>query len=187
MKTISQMLKPRESVFKDTTREDTLNLSDFAEGRIDGKKFFAENFKTQGMRTLFETAFKRFKGESDTGVIKLTQAMGGGKTHNMLALALLAQDASLRKEVLSTSSYDDIGDIKVITFSGRENADYGIWGSIAEQLGKTNVFSEYYSPLKAPGERLGSISYKVKTFSFFLMSCHPILKMQKQLPLVTLI
>ena len=153
MKTISQMIKPRESVFKDTTREDTLNLSDFAEGRIDGKKFFAENFKTQGMRTLFETAFKRFKGESDTGVIKLTQAMGGGKTHNMLALALLAQDASLRKEVLSTSSYDDIGDIKVITFSGRENADYGIWGSIAEQLGKTNVFSEYYSPLKAPGEK----------------------------------
>ena len=73
MKTISQMLKPRESVFKDTTREDTLNLSDFAEGRIDGNKFFAENFKTQGMRTLFDTAFKRFKGESDTGVIKLTR------------------------------------------------------------------------------------------------------------------
>ena len=153
MKTISQMLKPRESVFKDATREDTLNLSDFAEGRIDGKKFFDENFKTQGMRTLFETAFKRFKGESDTGVIKLTQAMGGGKTHNMLALALLAQDVSLRKEVLSTSNYDDIGDIKVITFSGRENADYGIWGSIAEQLGKANVFSKYYSPLKAPGEK----------------------------------
>lgn len=147
------MLKPRDSVFKDTTREDTLNLSDFAEGRIDGNKFFAENFKTQGMRTLFDTAFKRFKGESDTGVIKLTQAMGGGKTHNMLALALLAQDANLRKEVLSTSSYDNIGDIKVITFSGRENADYGIWGSIAEQLGKANVFSDYYSPLKAPGEK----------------------------------
>lgn len=153
MKTIFEMLKPRESVFKDTTREDTLNLSDFAEGSIDGKKFFSENFLTQGMRTLLETAFKRFKGESDTGVIKLTQAMGGGKTHNMLALALLSQDGELRREVLGSSSYDEIKNIKVVTFSGRENADYGIWGSIAEQLGRTDAFSDYYSPLKAPGEK----------------------------------
>ena len=44
---------------------------------------------TKGMEILLTTAFKRFKGESETGVIKLTQAMGGGKTHNMLALAFL--------------------------------------------------------------------------------------------------
>ena len=62
MKSVAEMLKPRESVFSDTTREDVLNLSDFAEGRINGEKFFSENFKTQGMSMLFDIAFKRFKG-----------------------------------------------------------------------------------------------------------------------------
>ena len=80
MKTISEILKPRESVFSDTVRDDVLNLSDFADGKVDADKFFSENFETQGMKMLFDTAFKRFRGQSDTGVIKLTQAMGGGKT-----------------------------------------------------------------------------------------------------------
>lgn len=152
MKTLREMLKPRESVFSDTAREDVLNLSDFAEGTIDAEKFFSENFQTQGMNMLFDTAFKRFKGESDTGVIKLTQAMGGGKTHNMLALALLASNEKLREKLLGDKAAG-IGEIKVVTFSGRENADYGIWGSIAEQLGKKEFFSDFYSPLKAPGEK----------------------------------
>lgn len=152
MKTLREMLKPRESVFSDTAREDVLNLSDFAEGTIDAEKFFSENFQTQGMNMLFDTAFKRFKGESDTGVIKLTQAMGGGKTHNMLALALLASNEKLREKILGKSA-EGIGEIKVVTFSGRENADYGIWGSIAEQLGKKEFFNDFYAPLKAPGEK----------------------------------
>ena len=151
MKTIMEVLKPRENVFSDTTREDVLNLTDFAEGRIDSEKFFSENFQTQGMSLLFDTAFSRFKGESDTGVIKLTQAMGGGKTHSMLALALLAQNIELREKLLD-SFFIGIGEIRVLTFSGRENADFGIWGSIAEQLGKKEFFKDYYSPLKAPGE-----------------------------------
>ncbi|AGA67680.1 putative ATPase (AAA+ superfamily) [Desulfitobacterium dichloroeliminans LMG P-21439] len=152
MRTINEMLKPRENVFSDTAREDVLNLTDLAENRIDANKFFGENFQTQGMTVLFDTAFARFKGESDTGVIKLTQAMGGGKTHSMLALALLAQNAELREKLLGPT-YAGIGEIRVVSFSGRENADFGIWGSIAEQLGKKEFFKDYYSPLKAPGEK----------------------------------
>ena len=152
MNTIFEVLKPRDNVFSDTAREDVLNLTDFTDNRIDAYKFFGENFQTQGMTVLFDTAFSRFKGESDTGVIKLTQAMGGGKTHSMLALALLAQNAELREKLLG-NSYAGIGEIKVVSFSGRENADFGIWGSIAEQLGKKEFFKDYYSPLKAPGEK----------------------------------
>ena len=152
MRTINEMLKPRENVFSDTAREDVLNLTDLAENRIDANKFFGENFQTQGMTVLFDTAFARFKGESDTGVIKLTQAMGGGKTHSMLALALLAQNSEIRENLLGPT-YAGIGDIRVVSFSGRENADFGIWGSIAEQLGKKEFFKDYYSPLKAPGEK----------------------------------
>ena len=152
MKTVLELCKPRESVFLDTTRDDVLNLSDFVENKINPDKFFNENFKTKGMDLLLTTAFKRFKGESDTGVVKLTQAMGGGKTHNMLALALLAQNRTWRNKILG-KEFNDIGEIKVVAFSGRESdADFGIWGRIAEQLGKKDVFKELYTPLKAPGE-----------------------------------
>lgn len=152
MGTVFELCEPRASVFVDTTRDDVLNLSDLVEGRINGESFFEENFKTAGMKQLFETAFGRFQGKSETGVIKLTQAMGGGKTHNMLALALLAQDPALRKKILG-KAYDDVGEVKVIAFSGRESdAEFGIWGSLAEQIGKKELFASLYSPLKAPGE-----------------------------------
>ena len=152
MKSVAELCKPRASVFVDTTRDDVLNLSDLVEGRIDAEHFFDENFKTRGMDILFNTAFARFEGKSATGVIKLTQAMGGGKTHNMLALALLSQNPALRKKILGRA-YESIGEIKVIAFSGRESdAEFGIWGSLAEQLGKKDAFASYYSPLRAPGE-----------------------------------
>jgi hypothetical protein len=153
MKTVFELCKPRESVFVDTTRDDVLNLRNLIENNIDIDKFFDENFMTKGMEILLTTAFKRFKGESETGVIKLTQAMGGGKTHNMLALALLAKNKEWRRKILG-KEFDNIGDIKVIAFSGRESdAPYGIWGSLAEQLGKKEVFKDLYTPLKAPGEK----------------------------------
>lgn len=153
MKTVFELCKPRDSVFLDTTRDDVLNLSDLIDDNIDVDKFFSENFKTKGMDILLTTAFKRFKGESSTGVIKLTQAMGGGKTHNMLALALLAKNKEWRRNLLG-NEYNDIGNIKVVAFSGRESdADFGIWGSLAEQLDKKEVFKDLYTPLKAPGEK----------------------------------
>nr|WP_307816113.1 DUF499 domain-containing protein [Thermobrachium celere] len=46
-----------------------------------------------------------------------------------------------------------LGEIKVVAFTGRESdAPFGIWGSIAEQLGKKEYFKDYYSPLQAPGQ-----------------------------------
>lgn len=152
MKMIADLCKPRESVFSDTQRDDVLNLSDLIGGKIDAARFFNENFKTKGMEILFDTAFKRFSGWSDTGVIRLTQAMGGGKTHSMLAVALLAQYPEWRKKFLG-DAYDNVGKIQVVAFSGRESdAPLGFWGSIAEQLGKREFFADHYSPLRAPGE-----------------------------------
>jgi predicted AAA+ superfamily ATPase len=154
MKTLFELCKPRESVFDETKREDVLNLSDLVEGRIDPATFFEENYLTGGMTILFETAFKRFVNEGATGVVKLTQAMGGGKTHNMLALGLLAGNPEYREKSMGSSSrYKGLGEIRVVAFSGRESdAPLGIWGSIAEQIGKKDLFQQYYTPLSAPGE-----------------------------------
>ena len=154
MKTLFELCQPRESVFDETKRDDVLDLTDLIENRIDPHRFFEENYITQGMKVLFETAFKRFHRQSATGVIKLTQSMGGGKTHNMIALGLLAKHPELRGKVLGDRfKGSHLGKIKVVAFTGRESdAPYGIWGAIAEQLGKKEVFKDYYSPLQAPGQ-----------------------------------
>jgi len=152
MKTVFELCKPRESVFVDTTRDDVLNLSDLIEDKIDVDRFFEESYQTKGMEILLTTAFQRFMGHSSTGVVKLTQAMGGGKTHNMLALGLLAKHKEWRHKLFG-KEFDAVGEIKVVAFSGRESdAEFGIWGSIAEQLGKKDLFKDLYAPLKAPGE-----------------------------------
>ena len=104
MKSVAELCRPRPNVFVDTARDDVLNLSDLIEGNIDPDAFFEENFRTKGMNILFQTVFNRFMGKSETGVIRLTQAMGGGKTHNMLALALLAQNPSQDVRVMRSSA-----------------------------------------------------------------------------------
>jgi len=154
MKTLFELCIPRKSVFEETNREDVLNLSDLKEGSIDIDRFFSENYVTVGMKTLVETAFSRFMQRGQTGVVKLTQAMGGGKTHNMIALGLLAAHPEIRPKILTDSyKYKSLGKVRVAIFSGRESdARYGIWGCLAEQIGKKEQFDQYYSPLSAPGE-----------------------------------
>jgi hypothetical protein len=153
MKTLKQACKIRESVVDETQRDDTLDLSNITNGNIDEDRFFAETFITNGMELLFDTAFKRFRGEAGTGLVKLTQAMGGGKTHNMVALGILARNPKFRKEILGGKYNDYKEEVEVISYTGRESdLEYGIWGEIAKQLGKEDLFSPYYSPLKAPGQ-----------------------------------
>lgn len=154
MKALYELCKPRQSVFDEKKREDVLNLSDLIEGKIEPASFFEENYLTSGMSILFDAAFKRFIGQGATGLIKLTQAMGGGKTHNMLALGLLAAHPEYREKIMKdASTYKQLGKVKVVAFTGRESdAPLGIWGSIADQLGKKDLFAQYYSPLAAPGE-----------------------------------
>ena len=80
--------------------------------------------------------------------------MGGGKTHNLLALGLLAKHPEHRAQVMGEFyTPDDIGPVRVVAFSGRESdAPLGIWGAIADQLEKKEQFNEYYAPLAAPGQ-----------------------------------
>lgn len=152
MKSLFEACKPRESVFDETKRDDTLDLANLIDNSIDAEAFFNETYITEGMQLLFDTAFKRFEGKATSGLVKLTQSMGGGKTHNMVALGLLAQNSSIRKKILGGSANFE-EEIKVVAYTGRESdIPYGIWGEIARQLGKEDLFKDYYAPLKAPGQ-----------------------------------
>ena len=155
MKTVKQACTPRASVFDPARRDTVLDLTDLVDGRIDPAEFFAENHVTEGMKTLLAEGFRRLEGKSAQGVFKLTQAMGGGKTHNLLALGLLAKHPEHRAGVMGGfyAPAPELGPVRVVAFSGRESdAPLGVWGAVAGQLGRKEQFNDYYAPLAAPGQ-----------------------------------
>jgi hypothetical protein len=113
------------------------NLADLIQDEGDGREFFDRNYITHGMDQLFREGMLRLSGKSDQAVFELTQAMGGGKTHMMIALGLLARHPGLRPEILTDdlNRRIDFGPARIAAFNGRNNPDNYIWGEIASQLG----------------------------------------------------
>ncbi|WP_243366428.1 DUF499 domain-containing protein [Fundidesulfovibrio soli] len=132
-----------------------LSLETFLKGQVNGPEFFEENYFTTGMLTLVDRVFRHLGGGgAGSSVFQLSQAMGGGKTHSMIALGLLARDPDLRSRVLAEKNpAPRLTRCRVVGFNGRNtDAPGGIWGSIAEQLGKAEQFARYVAPLlSAPG------------------------------------
>jgi len=154
LKTLFELCKPRDSVFDLSKTEDVLDLSDLMQNKINAQDFFEQNYLTTGMQILFDEVFNRLHRRGGSSIIKLTQTMGGGKTHSMIALGLLAKNPELRSKFFGDKFKDSaLGKINVVAFTGRESdVPFGIWGYIAEQLNKKDLFKEYYSPLSAPGQ-----------------------------------
>lgn len=123
------------------------NLAALIDDQGDGREFFARNFVTHGMEQLFREGLLRLSGKSDQAVFELTQAMGGGKTHMMIALGLLARHSRLRTEVLpaEVSQRVDFGAARIAAFNGRNNPDNYIWGEIATQLGAADAITPYWA------------------------------------------
>lgn len=123
------------------------NLSDLINDAGDGREFFARNYLTHGMDQLFREGLLRLSGKSDQAVFELTQAMGGGKTHMMVALGLLARHPHLRKNVLPAdlTSRIEFDQARIAAFNGRNNPDNYIWGEIATQLGAAEIIKPYWA------------------------------------------
>lgn len=123
------------------------NLADLIGGEGDGIEFFARNYVTQGMAQLFREGMLRLSGKSDQTVFELTQAMGGGKTHMMIAMGLLAKHPELREQELpqELSQRLDFGKARIAAFNGRNNPENFIWGEIATQLGQEELIKPYWS------------------------------------------
>lgn len=152
---LKTLCKPRSTVFASDRRATVLNLDTFLRGEVQGSDFFEENYFTTGMMTLVDRAFRHLSGNSvGSSIFLLSQAMGGGKTHSMIGLGLLAREPDLRHRVLGDKDpARNLRKCRVIGFNGRNSdAPGGIWGSLAEQLEKAQQFAGYVSPmLKAPG------------------------------------
>lgn len=121
----------------------------------EAEKFFDQNFITKGMELLLGDGLKRLGGKSEQAVYELRQAMGGGKTHSMIALGLLARSAALRQLVVpDIASSAPFETAKVVAINGRLGfEEHFLWGEIAYQLDKASVFSKFWRDgAKAPSE-----------------------------------
>ncbi len=121
----------------------------------DGREYFGKTFITEGMRTLLTKGMARLAGHSSDAVFHLKQAMGGGKTHLMVGLGLLAKDEALRNRIIGEIPYQNrFSQAKIAAFNGRNNPDTSLWGEIARQLDKASLFRQYWeSGAKAPYEQ----------------------------------
>jgi hypothetical protein len=88
--TVRKACKVSELVSNDRLVDQIANLEDLEKRRIDPDAFFRRNHFTDGLRTLVYNGFERLSGRSDGGAFSLSQSMGGGKTHALIAFALLA-------------------------------------------------------------------------------------------------
>ena len=98
--TIKQLCTPNAVVTGDSLVEQVAQIDDLANGKVDGREFFRRNHFTSGLDLLVRRGFDRLAGKSEDGAFYLTQAMGGGKTHSLIAFGLLAADPALRPEIV---------------------------------------------------------------------------------------
>ena len=102
MKTVKELCTPADSVFSISKADTIASIGDLK--TIDAQAFFRENHVTEGMRTLFSSIFDRLLGSGLQGVFRLKQAMGGGRTHSLIATGLLARNVPLRRKIMSESA-----------------------------------------------------------------------------------
>ncbi|WP_149536631.1 anti-phage-associated DUF499 domain-containing protein [Siccirubricoccus phaeus] len=156
--TVRDACRPHPSVLRADPEPDIEDIAQVIKAaERDAEAFFARNHVTGGMRQMFELGIARLDGRSDQAVYTLTQAMGGGKTHLMVAFGLVAKAPTLRTKVLDANGIkapSGFGAARVVAFSGRTNPDHFIWGEIASQLGKADAFAKFWqSGPKAPDEK----------------------------------
>src|SRR5690349_6051895 len=154
LKTVQSTCTPHAMALDYAMANQIEDLGQLLKGEADGRAFFEKTFITAGMNRLFEAGLQRLAGKSDQAVFELTQAMGGGKTHTMLAFGLLVKDDALRKSVVAElHAKNKFEKAKVVALSGRNHPAHFLWGEIADQLGKGEVFKKYWHDgAKAPDE-----------------------------------
>jgi transposase len=119
------------------------------------RDFFERTYVTDGMAQLLRQGLQRLAGMSDQAAFELRQAMGGGKTHSMLALGYLAAHPEVAgADLAKVTEGFTLQPSRVVVISGRNiNHDHFLWGEIADQLGKPDLFARFWrNGARAPNE-----------------------------------
>ncbi len=113
------------------------SLAKMIDASDEGRAFFEKSYLTRGMEELLREGLLRLSGQTEQAVFELSQAMGGGKTHLMSALGLLAKHPAQRSQVLPADILTRLDGqaARVAVFEGRNKPKHYLWGEIAKQLG----------------------------------------------------
>ena len=155
MKTVRDACQLQPNALSIRLSDQIEHLDELIAAEDDGHAFFERTHLTQGMLDLVTEGIARLAGASSQTVFHLKQAMGGGKTHLLVGIGLLAKHAALRKRYCAGTSHIEAFDsAATAAFNGRNNPNHFFWGEIAHQLGKGDQFRDFWQAgPKAPDEK----------------------------------
>lgn len=157
LKTVKDACKVHPSTLDYQVAGGVESLAQMIDASDGGQAFFAKSYLTKGMEELLRGGLLRLSGQYEEAVFLLEQAMGGGKTHLMCALGLLAQHPSQRSNVLPSDVLQRLDDTpaQVAVFDGRNSPDHYLWGEIAQQLGAEEIMRPFWEKgPKAPDKEV---------------------------------
>jgi hypothetical protein len=154
MKTVRDACLLQDNALSITVSDQIEQLDELIHGEGDGVAFFEKTHITAGMRDLLGGGIARLAGKSPNAVFHLKQAMGGGKTHLLVGMGLVAKSEKLRTARCSDiPHHNSFKGARVVAFNGRNNPPHYLWGEVAKQLGEQSKFAEYWTNgPKAPDE-----------------------------------
>jgi hypothetical protein len=155
MKTVRDACQIQPNALSIQLSDQIEQLDELITAEENGAAFFEKTHITQGMQTLISEGIARLAGASSQAIFHLKQAMGGGKTHLLVGFGLLARHPELRKTYcVGMLHASDFNSANIASFNGRNSPPHFFWGEIASQLGKADLFQEYWaSGPKAPDEK----------------------------------
>jgi hypothetical protein len=155
MKTVRDTCKLQPNALSIKLSDQIEQLDELIKTEGDGTAFFEKTYVTQGMQDLISESLARLAGASTQGIFHLKQSMGGGKTHLLVGLGLLARNPELRRRYCAGMAHADaFASARVAAFNGRNNPNEFFWGEIAGQLGKADEFRAFWATgPKAPDEK----------------------------------
>lgn len=135
MKALNQTCIPRAAVL-DGTADFVVNLADLPTlSEIEATEFLDSNVLTSGMEILLSQAFARLAGTgSSSGIYKLSESMGGGKTQSMIVAGILARFPQLAKFMAFRDPLAKAKPDVVAAFTGRAT-DKKVWVALGDALG----------------------------------------------------
>ncbi len=170
MTSILEICAPREDVLSGDISDDmyAAHLGEVARGRAvevyqKPATFFKNTYPTAGLQTVVKDVFTRLAGAgAGSGVIKLETALGGGKTHTLIALYHIAKGGSKTPGAETLVGNMKFGPVKVATVIGTQiglakgaTGPRTLWGAIAKELFGQNGYTRmrpYDEELISPGE-----------------------------------
>lgn len=146
MKTVRDGCALQDNALEIRVSDQITQLDQVIADERDGRKFFERTHVTGGLQTLMNEGLARLSGKSSQAIFHLKQAMGGGKTHLMTGMGLLARHPGLRDVVCpDLAARFPFAEAKVAAFNGRNRPNHYFWGEIAKQLGKAELFKPYWA------------------------------------------